>query len=106
MAAHAFTSVSSQLRTWSRPADAGDDGFLLDEFLATRDESSFAEILRRHGPMVLGVLGDVFQPTFLVLIRRSESIRRRASLAAWLHGRGFAARSASQPQCRSSTRDR
>ncbi|MFL5340521.1 MAG: sigma-70 family RNA polymerase sigma factor [Gemmataceae bacterium] len=96
MTANAFSSVVSQLRRWSGPADSSDDGFLLAEFLATREEESFAEILRRHGPMVLGVcrrvLGDsadaddVFQATFLVLVRRAATIRRRNSLASWLHG--------------------
>src|SRR5947209_4828774 len=96
MTANAFSAVVSQLRRWSGPADSSDDGFLLAEFLATRDEESFAEILRRHGPMVLGVcrrlLGDsadaddVFQATFLVLIRRAATIRQRESLASWLHG--------------------
>src|SRR4029077_5390591 len=50
----------------------------------------------RHGPMVLGVcrriLGDsheaedVFQATFLVLVRRTRSIRRKESVGSWLYG--------------------
>ena len=50
----------------------------------------------RHGPMVLrvchNVLGDAtdaqdaFQATFLVLVRRSGSIRRLESLGSWLYG--------------------
>ena len=31
------------------------DGQLLDCFLARRDESAFEAIVRRHGPVVLGV---------------------------------------------------
>ena len=59
-------------------------------------ELAFAALLARHGPMVLricrGVLGDrhevedAFQATFLVLAIRARSIRRRGSVASWLHG--------------------
>jgi RNA polymerase sigma factor (sigma-70 family) len=70
------------------------DRQLLDNFLARRDESSFAELVRRHGPMVLnvcrGVLHnrhdaeDVFQATFLVLARKAASIRHREAVGGWL----------------------
>jgi RNA polymerase sigma-70 factor (ECF subfamily) len=59
-------------------------------------ELAFAALLARHGPMVLRVcratLGDrhevegAFQATFLVLAVRARSIRRRGSVASWLHG--------------------
>jgi RNA polymerase sigma-70 factor (ECF subfamily) len=72
------------------------DGELLERFLATREEAAFALLVQRHGPMVLSVcrqlLGDLhdaedaFQATFLVLIRRAGSIRKRGSLASWLYG--------------------
>ncbi|WZO96178.1 sigma-70 family RNA polymerase sigma factor [Isosphaeraceae bacterium EP7] len=74
------------------------DGQLLDRFTAGGDdaEAAFEGIVHRHGPMVLGVcrrtLGrvhsaeDAFQATFLVLAIRARSIRRRESLAPWLHG--------------------
>jgi RNA polymerase sigma factor (sigma-70 family) len=75
--------------------DAG-DGELLTLFLAHHDEAAFAQILRRHGPMVLGVSGrilrhhhdaeDVFQATFLLLARNAAAIGRRGSVGAWLHG--------------------
>jgi RNA polymerase sigma factor (sigma-70 family) len=61
-----------------------------------RDEAAFTALLRRHGPMVFGVCRrivrdhdlaeDVFQATFLVLLRRAAAIRRRESLGSWLHG--------------------
>src|SRR5439155_1257727 len=72
------------------------DGHLVGKFVHTRDEPAFATLLRRHGPMVLGVsrgilrqledAEDVFQATFLLLARKAGSIRKRESLANWLHG--------------------
>ncbi len=72
------------------------DRQLVTRFVAQKDEAAFREIVRRHGPMVLGVcrrvLGEVheaedaFQATFLVLVRDARKIRRRRSLSCWLHG--------------------
>src|SRR5262249_18008073 len=69
---------------------------LLRTYAATRDESAFAELLRRHGPLVWGVClrslpcvqdaEDAFQATFLVLARGAASIRKGDSLASWLFG--------------------
>jgi len=84
------------LRHLRRQADPGPDALLLDRFVRRHDESAFAALVARHGPMVLRVcrrtLGDrhvaedAFQATFLILARRAGTIRRQASLAAWLHG--------------------
>ncbi len=78
------------------------DRELLERFASRRDASdeaaelAFATLLSRHGPMVMRVCRaalkdraaaeDAFQATFLVLAGRARSIRRRDSLAAWLHG--------------------
>ena len=78
------------------------DAELLNRFATHRSddhetaELAFATLLARHGPMVLrvcrGVLGDrhevedAFQATFLVLAVRAGSVRRRGSVASWLHG--------------------
>src|SRR5262245_23990812 len=72
------------------------DAELLQRFLQARDEAAFAELVQRHGPLVLSVsrsiLGqrqdaeDVFQAVFLVLARKAGSIRSRTSLASWLYG--------------------
>ena len=83
------------------PAALG-DGELLERFAARRDsddeaaELAFAALVARHGPMVLPVcrsvladphdVDDAFQATFLVLAVRAHSIRRRGSVASWLHG--------------------
>jgi RNA polymerase sigma factor (sigma-70 family) len=75
---------------------AADDLQLLAAYRDRRDEAAFEVLLRRHGPMVLGVcrrlLGnladaeDAFQATFLVLVRRAGSLTRPGQLASWLYG--------------------
>ena len=72
------------------------DAQLLERFASRRDEAAFEALLRRHGPMVLGVcrrvLGnphdaqDAFQATFLVLARKAGSLRAGDSLGPWFHG--------------------
>jgi RNA polymerase sigma factor (sigma-70 family) len=72
------------------------DEQLLERFAFQRDETAFEALLERHGPMVWGVcrrilrreqdIEDAFQATFLVLVRKARSLRRRASVTSWLHG--------------------
>jgi RNA polymerase sigma factor (sigma-70 family) len=72
------------------------DGQLLEGFVSRRDEAAFEAVVRRHGPMVLGVCRrvlrhvhdaeDAFQATFLVLARKAGSIASRERLAGWLYG--------------------
>jgi RNA polymerase sigma factor (sigma-70 family) len=72
------------------------DGDLLEAYIGRRDEAAFEALVRRHGPMVLGVCQrilrnvadaeDAFQATFLVLVRKARSIRKRGAVANWLYG--------------------
>ena len=80
----------------SEPLNQYSDRQLLQRFAETGDEPAFDEILKRHGPMLLSLCRrevgdahlaeDALQATFLVLARKSRSIRRRESLADWLYG--------------------
>jgi RNA polymerase sigma factor (sigma-70 family) len=72
------------------------DAELLQRFTDGNEEAAFAVLLRRHGPMVLGVsrrilhrlqdAEDVFQATFLILARKAAAIRKRESVGSFLHG--------------------
>jgi len=72
------------------------DAELIERFLATRDEASFALLLERYGPMVLGVCRrvlrddhdaeDAFQATFVILARQAASVRQRDTVGGWLYG--------------------
>jgi RNA polymerase sigma factor (sigma-70 family) len=78
------------------PAPDLPDAHLLARFAADGDESAFALLVRRHGPLVLGVcrrvLGDwhaaedCFQEVFALLVRKGGSLRAPAGLGPWLFG--------------------
>jgi RNA polymerase sigma factor (sigma-70 family) len=71
------------------------DADLLDRFAGARDESAFALLVWRHGPLVIGLCHrllrheqdseDVFQATFLTLARKAGSIGKKEALASWLY---------------------
>jgi RNA polymerase sigma factor (sigma-70 family) len=76
-------------------AEEPSDAQLLERFTAG-DEQAFELLVRRHGPMVLGVCrrvlrhaadaDDAFQATFLVLMRRAATLHTPSLLGNWLYG--------------------
>jgi RNA polymerase sigma factor (sigma-70 family) len=72
------------------------DGQLLTAFVERRDDAAFAALVRRHGPMVMGVCRralrnrhdaeDAFQAAFLVLVRKAGSVVPREMVGNWLYG--------------------
>jgi RNA polymerase sigma factor (sigma-70 family) len=97
------------------PSAEPSDRELLDRFHRLRDQSAFEQLVRRHGPMVLGVCRrtllhahdaeDAFQATFLVLVRKAGSLQNPELLANYLYGvayrvaRKARTRIARQSQC-------
>src|SRR5262245_66641271 len=72
------------------------DEELLRCFVRAHDPAAFEALIRRHGPMVLRVCqrplrdgpdaDDAFQATFIVLVRKAQSIIKLESVASWLYG--------------------
>jgi RNA polymerase sigma factor (sigma-70 family) len=72
------------------------DGQLLDRYVQSRDEAAFEALVRRHGPMVLGVCRrileneqeaeDAFQATFMVLVKKATSVVPSNMVGNFLHG--------------------
>jgi RNA polymerase sigma factor (sigma-70 family) len=103
MAAGELRKGIERLRRALPPPDGAglSDGQLLGLFVAGRDEAAFAALVRRHGPMVLGVCRrvlrdghdaeDAFQATFLVLARKAAALGRREAVGSWLYTVAFRA---------------
>ncbi len=72
------------------------DDVLVREFVDTRSEAAFAELVRRYGPQVFAVcrrvLGDhhlaedAFQAVFVVLARKAHTILPPGAVGGWLYG--------------------
>jgi RNA polymerase sigma factor (sigma-70 family) len=71
------------------------DRELLDRFVTRRDETAYAALVGRHGPMVLRLClrvlqnqhdaEDAFQATFFVLSQKAASLLPQRSLSGWLY---------------------
>ena len=91
------SAVLRHIRGLAACTEAGwrPDHQLLQRFAQGQDREAFALLVRRHGPLVLGVCrrilhnphdaDDAFQATFLVLARKAGSIGRRDSIGSWLY---------------------
>src|SRR5262245_35248604 len=89
-------TLVDRLRRIARPDDPRADRELLAEFIGRRDAGAFEQIVRRHGPMVLGVCrrvtgndadaDDAFQAAFLVLVHKARAVAPGHLLGPWLYG--------------------
>ncbi len=98
MGAGPLSKVVEHLRSvLAKPDDSGlADHNLLNRYVKQRDEAAFEALVRKHGPMVMGVCRrvlrnshdaeDAFQATFLVLVRRACTLRSPGLLGNWLYG--------------------
>jgi RNA polymerase sigma factor (sigma-70 family) len=94
-------NVMRQIRQIADPTgpDGQSDEELLQQFLTLKQDDAFATLVRRHGPMVLGLClrllrhrqdaEDAFQATFITLVRKGHTIRREGALASWLYRVAF-----------------
>jgi RNA polymerase sigma factor (sigma-70 family) len=83
------------IRCLSTVLDTRTDSDLLTGFLANRTPGDFAELVRRHGPMVWGTCRrtlpdyadaeDAFQTVFMVLVQRGKRLKDSATIGPWLH---------------------
>jgi RNA polymerase sigma factor (sigma-70 family) len=89
-------SIARAIAQIGRQLEAAEtDAVLLRRYIASRDEMAFAQIVRKYGPMVLGVCKrvlhhlhdseDAFQATFLILARKAKKVRSE-ELSRWLYG--------------------
>jgi RNA polymerase sigma factor (sigma-70 family) len=85
------------LRKWAaaRDADQLADQELVQRYVTSKDQAAFSCLVKRHGPMVLGICRkmlrheqdaeDAFQATFLVLAKKGSTIRQREAVGGWLY---------------------
>ena len=114
-----LTTVLYHIARLVAPAEARQqsDRELLARFVARQEQAAFAALVERHGAMVLSVCRrvlphvhdaeDACQAAFLVLACKAASIRKRDSLASWLHGVAYrSARSLRRELARHSAREK
>lgn len=90
-----MAALLSLFRHAARAAPVAADAELLARFADRRDEDAFAEIVRRHGPVVFRICNrlvgpagaeDAFQAVFLVLATRLKAAQAAPSVGGWLVG--------------------
>jgi RNA polymerase sigma factor (sigma-70 family) len=98
MAGTALDLLIGRFRVAARIQELGErgDAELLGLFARQRDEAAFELLLRRYGPMVMGVCTrilrhpqdaeDAFQATFLLLAERATRLREPGGVGNWLYG--------------------
>src|SRR5262249_36114728 len=113
MSSKPLTPILSHVRQLAGARPAGPtDVELLARFVAGRDGAAFAELVRRHGPMVVGLCRrvlrqeqdaeDAFQATFLTLARKAHTVSQGAALGGWLYA--VAWRQAARARARAASR--
>jgi RNA polymerase sigma factor (sigma-70 family) len=91
----AAAALRRAVTVFTRPPEPP-DADLLRQFATDRSAAAFAALVRRHGPLVLGVCrrvvpdrhlaDDSFQAAFVVLARRAGTLDPSRPLAPWLYG--------------------
>lgn len=100
MADRGLNRVMQHMRLLVETGDnESSDGQLIEQFVRQQNETAFAALVYRHGPMVRAVCRrelhdahdseDAFQATFMVLARKAHTLSQRERLASWLHGVAF-----------------
>src|SRR5207302_1849200 len=82
----------------------------MDHYLEKRDDTAFAALVRRHGPMVWGVCKrivghaddaeDAFQAAFLILVRKATAVKPREAVGNWLYGVAYHTALKARAACR------
>lgn len=97
MATGPLDTLMRQIRSLvGGPAPSGTtDGQLLERFALRQEEAAFEALVQRYGALVLGVcrrvlddpndVADAFQATFLVLVRKANTLNRSRPLLNWLY---------------------
>ena len=90
------SSTTTELQAAELPAVEVGDGELLELYVLSNDHEALETLIERYSKLVACVCRlttgnaqdaeDAFQATFLVLIRSAKKIRKKNSLASWLHG--------------------
>src|SRR5262249_26286401 len=98
MAAVQLVKVVERLRNVATQQDVSGmaDGHLMQRYVRQRADAAVEAVVRRHGPMVMGVCcrvlhdahdaEDAFQATFLLLARKAATLRSPGTVGNWLYG--------------------